>query len=582
MDLLDRLYKAGVLNRVDVEFARLLGRISKMEDEKVLLIPALSSRAPRVGEVCVDLNNINESIQMDLDETEVDISLPSKNEILKLIEGVEFISEYSDKSEPTPIIKEKERFYLYRYFKDEMSLAKIISKRIENKSRLIENVDLPSIKQLTQRDDINGLEGILNSSSLLLITGGPGTGKTTLASSIIECFIKSGIHADRIGVVAPTGRAAARMGEVISEKLKGVSADEIRPTTIHRRFGIHPDRPFYARYDTSNPVDLDLLVMDEASMVDLVTMTRVFEGLPNDCIVIMIGDPDQLASVQAGSVLTDLCRSSSVHNKAELRLKRRFRFNESIGRCADLINGDKESPDEFINFIKSSSNSIKYDDLSKPDWMDRAIEKAYSKYSTLKEYARDGKVEDAVRILSEFRFLSALRRGRYGCEAINERIKKRLDESKDRWFAGRVIMIINNDTNRNLFNGDLGVVVRVGEGLRVAFPDYSKKSGDETMGVDKGKSVRFFDPYNLPAFEDAFATTIHKAQGSEADEVVLLFPPDDSPILTREILYTGITRAKENLTIFAKPEIIRKCITTPIKRSSGLREKIDGLKIHSN
>jgi exodeoxyribonuclease V alpha subunit len=206
---------------------------------------------------------------------------------------------------------------------------------------------------------------------------------------------------------------------------------------------------------------------------------------------------------------------------------------------------------------------LHYDDASSSDWLETVVGQAVREFETVVEQAKNGSLLAGDIAHSRFRLLCALRKGRHGSEALNGLIKRRLAGERETWFPGRVVMVTENDPKRGLFNGDVGVAIRVEGKTKVAFPDYVS-----------GSKPRLFEPFSLPNFEDAFATTIHKAQGSEAENIVLVFPPDDSPILSRELLYTGITRAKERLCIFAKPDVIARCLERSIHRASGLRKML--------
>jgi len=565
MGLVDDFFEAGVLNNLEVAFARMLERCTNCEDHIALLMSALACRAPRVGDICIDVENIDRTVMA---ETDRNLAWPPVEERVRAVKSAPFISAYDDGKE-LPLRLEDNRLYLYRYYKDEVQLAQ----------RVLEMASHPSssiASKLNSADadnlNIENACAVLSSSSLAIITGGPGTGKTTLASKLIAQFIENGVDPQEIWAVAPTGRASARLGETLGMELRSkygsVNLDDanIKVATIHSAFGIHPESPFKARFNEENEAPVRVLAMDEASMVDLVTMTRVFEALPKDCVVLLLGDPDQLASVEAGSVLRDLCNAMSLRS-VRVTLGKVHRFQEDIGQLADRVhNIDKDK--NFVGVVsllrQGGNDSVHYDDCSSSDWLDRVVDLAVQNYKEVIGHALDGNISKATLVPSKFRLLSALRKGKYGCEALNAMIKEKVFAGRQEWFPGRVIMVVANDPVKGLFNGDVGVAVRIDGKIKVAFPSYG--SSDRQ---------RLFDPSFLPDFEDAFATTIHKAQGSEADEVMLVFPPEDSPILSREILYTGITRAKKRLWLFARQDVLFQCLQRTTRRASGLTRKLD-------
>jgi exodeoxyribonuclease V alpha subunit len=565
MGLVDDFFEAGVLNNLEVAFARMLERCTNCEDDIALLMSALACRAPRVGDICIDVENIDRTV---MPETDRNLAWPPVEERVRAVKSAPFISANDDGKE-LPLRLEDNRLYLYRYYKDEVHLAQRVLEMASQPSPCIASkLDSADADNL----NIENACAVLSSSSLAIITGGPGTGKTTLASKLIAQFIKNGVDPQEIWAVAPTGRASARLGETLGMELRSkygsvnLGDANIKVATIHSAFGIHPDSPFKARFNEENEAPVRVLAMDEASMVDLVTMTRVFEALPKDCVVLLLGDPYQLASVEAGSVLRDLCNAMSLRS-VRVTLGKVHRFQEDIGQLADRVhNIDKdENFAGVVSLLRQGGNdSVHYDDCSSSDWLDRVVDMAVQNYKEVIGHALDGNISKATLVPSKFRLLSALRKGKYGCEALNAMIKEKVFAGRQEWFPGRVIMVVANDPVKGLFNGDVGVAVRIDGKIKVAFPSYG--SSDRQ---------RLFDPSFLPDFEDAFATTIHKAQGSEADEVMLVFPPEDSPILSREILYTGITRAKKRLWLFARQDVLFQCLQRTTRRASGLAKKLD-------
>ena len=366
---------------------------------------------------------------------------------------------------------------------------------------------------------------------LAVITGGPGTGKTSIVKGILPL-----LDARRVLLLAPTGKAAARLSEAVG-----------RPaSTIHRALGARPGQAVW-RHHAGNPVPADLVVVDEASMIDLPTMARLVDAVRPDARLVLLGDPDQLASVEVGAVLGDLRgaavpgrppdRGAAVPGRPSLgdsfvRLTRTYRYGEDSGirALAEAINaGD----------VAAALAAFGRPDLERlPDLRDRAVERYSSN--------------------ADFRVLAAHRRGRRGVERLNRDLEAWLAEAGhvdcgDEFYDGRPVMVLQNDPQTRLFNGDVGVC-RAG---RVWFDD--------------GRSVH---PAALPEHETVYAMTVHKAQGSEFDEVVVVLPDEPSPLLTRELLYTAVTRARKRVALVGSEDVLAAAIATPVERTSGLRRAL--------
>lgn len=450
-----------------------------------------------------------------------------------------------------------------------------------------------------------------------IISGGPGTGKTTtvtrlLALYIEQYYLQNGTEATpAIHLAAPTGKAAARLSESIAlakEKLpmpaELIAKIPLEATTIHRLLGTIPNSKSF-RHHSGNPLHLDLLVVDEASMIDLPMMARLLSAMPPDGRIILIGDKHQLASVEAGSVLGDICAwhlAGQDSAQAELRysndqagylqrvcgldaaqvsggkkpvadslalLRHSYRFDASsgIGQLAAAINrGDVQgAPAVFrenfadIDLIPLSSDA--YDQL---------IDAAAAGYSGYLRLLRDGAAPlEVIQAFASLQLLAVLRQGVYGVEGLNEALERRLARSgliqtSQQWYAGRPVMIVQNDHHLGLYNGDIGITQPDAEGkMRVWFEDPHNPEG-----------VRGVLPSRLPGHETVYAMTIHKSQGSEFARVLLLLPPEDGPLLTRELVYTGVTRAKQRLELYARESSLQQATARRTERASGLGERL--------
>ena len=450
-------------------------------------------------------------------------------------------------------------------------------------------------------------------AGLTLITGGPGTGKTTTVVRLLALLQSAAQEQQkplRIHLAAPTGKAASRLSASIQSKLASLphgwdAGIPSQAVTLHQLLQYNPDA-------ASRPAPIlatDLVLVDEASMIDLELMARLMKCVPLEARLVLLGDKDQLASVEAGAVWSQLCEGALqaeentqaqntkpyalAEQTAVLHVSRRFHANSAIGQWAKLINaGDQQ---QIKTQWQALTLSRVANDLEKPemqrwphDWCERpqgqlhpeavkALREGWSSWlQLLKPLLQAGAVCDSAQALqllncfSEFQVLCALRQGAWGVQALNERIAlalgltKRSERSfqpskaQDAWFVGRPIMVTRNDYHLQLMNGDVGQCLPTANGLRVAFSD------------GKG-GVRWVLPSRLDAVETVWAMTIHKSQGSEHDHVLMVLPDRDAPLLTRELLYTGVTRAKKHLTWWVpSPSVLFTAVSQGVNRSGGL------------
>jgi exodeoxyribonuclease V, alpha subunit len=403
-----------------------------------------------------------------------------------------------------------------------------------------------------------------------------------------------------IRLAAPTGKAAARLTESISGakvKLAGLVNDDwlagipTQASTLHRLLGVIPGQPEF-RHNAQNPLPLDVLVVDEASMIDLPMMARLLAALPPQARLILLGDKDQLASVEAGAVLGDICQfvaQGISQRQAEqlqqytgyalqsyvrttghplrdrlclLRKSWRFAAGSGIGQLAEAVNDGDAKAAQALWTQEHPDIRLHADEQR----LDKAVRLAAQGYHTYLDLLQQPvQADNAPALLTAFnqvRLLCALHEGLWGINGLNQAIGQRLQaqgklQMSGEWFAGRPVMITENDYGLGLYNGDIGVTAHDGERLRVWFmlPD--------------GKAHGFL-PSRLPAHDTAWAMTVHKSQGSEFSHTLLVLPPEANPLLTRELLYTGITRAREQLDLFATPEVLTLMVRKPTERYSGL------------
>lgn len=449
-----------------------------------------------------------------------------------------------------------------------------------------------------------------------VISGGPGTGKTTTVAKLLAALVMQADDANsgdevitpNIKLVAPTGKAAARLTESIGLAVQSLPVDpDVRlriPTqssTIHRLLGSVPNQVDF-RHHRDNPLHLDVLVVDEASMVDLPMMARLLDALPSHAKLILLGDRDQLASVEAGAVLGDICAFASqgyslqqgqvlsqltgfnvsgIHlgmhegnsvspiadSLCMLQKSYRFHAESGIGKLAKAINDGK--PYDVEKVCQHDFKDINHYPLSAENYQ-KMINRTvtfYRDYLDAIEHKQDPEV--VLKAFSSVRLLCALREGDFGVVGLNQRIERELvrigkiSQTDDTWYEGRPVMITRNDHGLGLYNGDIGIAM-IDEKV-----DPNKPHLRVFFEMPDG-SIRSVLPSRLPEHETVYAMTIHKSQGSEFEDTLMVLPADFTPILTRELIYTGVTRAKTRLYLFAQPDVIARAVRLRTERASGL------------
>ncbi len=392
-----------------------------------------------------------------------------------------------------------------------------------------------------------------------VLTGGPGTGKTWTVAAVLRALRFADGTPPRIALAAPTGKAAARMNETLEPELASGAFDPA--TTIHRLLGSIPHSSTRFRHHSGNPLPHDVVVVDEASMVGLGLMARLVEALSPATRLLLVGDPDQLASVEAGTVLADLVRGLGPRGDVvELTDNRR-----SVPAIQDLARAVRAGePDAVLAILEAGDPAIGFVDTDEPalTHLTTVTEQAHA----LRTLAVEGDTDGALRRLGRARLLCGRRSGPHGIRRWNRLVEQSLAEDAPEvayqpHYLGRPIIITRNDHGLGLSNGDTGVVVRGPDGHPLAV-------------IQTGQGVRAFSPWRLADLETMHAMTVHKAQGSEAEDVTVIVPALGSRLLTRELLYTATTRARERLTIIGSRESIRTAVATPIERSSALTERL--------
>jgi exodeoxyribonuclease V alpha subunit len=469
------------------------------------------------------------------------------------------------------IVDDSNRLYLRRYWNYEQRLAAVLCEKAAS------NQPSNKAKAGTRAGAIDAAL----KNNLTIISGGPGTGKTTTVLHILAHLLQEeGADRLRVALAAPTGKAAARLEETVRTGLGPVKCPEEvkvrmprRASTIHRLLGFKGNSVYF-RHNQQNPLPIDLLVIDEASMVALPLLCKLFDALPGHCRVILLGDRDQLASVEPGAVLADIVdaagSATSPLCRAVVTLDKNYRFSKSSGIHHLCVAVRKGNADEAVRILREQS----YPDLisSEPHEpreiaakLSKVVLTSYSAFAAEKEPAA------ALAQLKTFRVLAALRRGPFGVEGLNRKIEVILQEAKlipqqvTASYAGKPILITQNDHLLELYNGDVGVLL----------PDTEAKENPKQLWawfVGKENTLRRFAPARLPQHEAAYAMTVHKSQGSEFDRVLFILPDGDAPVLTRELIYTGLTRARSQVELWWNEAVFAKAVTRRAERNSGLRD----------
>ncbi|MCL3818986.1 exodeoxyribonuclease V subunit alpha [Aeromicrobium wangtongii] len=561
--------RAGVLTSADVRVAARVSDIVGETSEAVRLAFALTVRAVRNGSTAVELAELAAELGAETPE----LPWPA--------DPVAWHAEVA-RSElvvaDVPALRVDDRLvYLDRYFELETELARDLVDR----SRLAP----PTPDDALLAADLNRLfpgEGYAEQRSAAegaarrwttILTGGPGTGKTTALARLLAVLASQATAAGapplRVALAAPTGKAAARMKEAVAavSEAEGFTVDErawlrsLEASTMHRLLGFRPDNSTRFRHDRRHRLPHDVVVVDESSMVSLTLMARLVEAVRPDSRLLLVGDPDQLASIEAGTVLRDLVGGWTGQTASPVaHLISEHRFGDEIGTLAAAVrDGDADRAIEVLRAGHPSVRLVEGDHLA-----DTVQQLVLPGARAMRAAAERGDVEDALAELNRHRLLCAHREGPFGAETWNVQVERWLDEDAGHtlgrpWFAGRPVLVTENDRGLRLYNGDTGITVPSGDGLAVVVAEEER---------------RRFAPSRLGSVQTAYAMTVHRSQGSQFDRVSVLLPDDDSRLLTRELLYTALTRAQSAVTLIGSERAVRAAIGTRVLRASGLAERL--------
>jgi exodeoxyribonuclease V alpha subunit len=557
--------EAGVLDAAEVHIASsLASRVGESRPHVVLAL-ALAVAAPRSGHVALDPEHARESAMREAERVDDD-ARATVAALAWPVETAAWLREVQD-SPLTPDVLRVEHglIYLRRFHDLEISVADRLIALASEPTSAPEAIDDLSERMHLDDGQRQAVRTCL-ASRLGVLVGGPGTGKTRTVATILAALLRDEGATPRIALAAPTGKAAARMGESIanaaalleeSDPDLADSMRQIRPSTVHRLLGVRRGSAAF-RHNASDPLHHDVVIIDEASMMSLPLSASLLEALSASTRLILVGDPDQLASVEAGSVLADLVAARGPISScvAELTANHRFGAGSAIGELAAAVRrGDVEGTRRALDTGGGAS-------LHSSGSTARSIVEPVA--LAMRQAALAGDQTLAAEQLDSVRVLCAHRRGPAGVARWNSLVESWLGDVRPfSDYAGRPVMVTVNDAPRRLFNGDIGVVVEQPEtgALEVVIPD--------------GESIRHVPRVHLGRVETVHALTIHKSQGSEFDRVVVVLPSADSLLATRELLYTAITRARSSVTLIGSLDAVLAAVSRPTRRASGLRARLD-------
>jgi exodeoxyribonuclease V alpha subunit len=594
------------LTALDQAFARYLQSAQPSAEPRHAWLAALVSHQFGRGHACLDLSLLSaQGVQTLGWEARLQTLLPG--DLAAAVSSLPWTT-----GDSSPLVLDRPRLYLRRNWQAEQSIRTSILARLnapcEVAASLARDLDqlFPSSVQASGQPDWQKLACALAARKrFTLITGGPGTGKTTTVARLLALLQAQAAQPLRIALAAPTGKAAARLGESIGRAVQQlpVAMQQHIPTqaqTLHKLLMLRS-----AVQATAAPaLALDLVVVDEASMIDLELMARLLAAVPISAHLILLGDKDQLASVEAGAVMGQLCAGAAQGNYTPdtvdwlrascgqdvsawggagsdlaqqtvmLRHSHRFASSSVIGQWASAVNaGARQAVADLWSATPpwqadSGSSVTRLEPQHASDArLATLVRSGWHLWLDQLQGLGDQPCSDAqalalLQALGRFQVLCALREGPWGVHALNRLIGLALGVSVEAWASGRPVMVTRNDYNLNLMNGDVGLCLPTPKGLRVAFADTTP---DGQVGV------RWVLPSRLDAVETVFAMTVHKSQGSEFEHVALVLPERITPVLTRELLYTGITRAKNQLTLVVPQSgVLRQAAGQQVLRSGGL------------
>ena len=569
--VLDGLYRRGHIVDIDRHFGELIGELDGRGEPELVLAAALASAWARAGNACLALPDV---AGRDWPPGEGAVRLPALEPWIEALEASPLVARPGDEEQRPLVLDGRHRLYLARFRTAEQVVASGLLRLAGEAARADSSEFEELLDRLIPGTDPDDRQRAAARTALChrlcVVSGGPGTGKTTTVAAIVALFIALGLASPgRIALAAPTGKAAARLQEAVRARLRelaplapAAAGYEAQATTVHRLL----------LQGGGRGLSVDALILDEGSMVDLTLMARVLAALPDGARLVVLGDGSQLASVQPGSVFADLCRAgerSTPLSPCVIELVRNWRFDETggLGRlAAAVVRGDAPAAIAALEDRSDDATGLRplADGAAFERLAIRFAEERFAPMVRAMQAVREPGGEAGP--LSAFRVLCAHRIGPFGAERFNQSVERRLRTlglapANEPFYPGRPILVTRNDPRTGLSNGDSGVALRDAAGrTRIWFPDLKDPSG----------RPRLVTPARLPPHESFFAVTVHRAQGSEYDEVAVVPGPVDSRVSTRELLYTAVTRARRRVVVHGSAESVAAAVGRPTERSSGL------------
>jgi exodeoxyribonuclease V alpha subunit len=583
--LLAAFNRAGILSAADVHVARRLGAIGGEADDAVLLAAALVVRSTRHGSVVLDLATAEGTTSPDVDD---EAEPPVVEVVLDWPDG--WVSRCA--ASPLvggPLRMAGSRVWLARYWDQEEQVGRELLERCASRP---DDLDPAVLSAGLQRlfvagvdDDQRDAAACCALSRVSVLAGGPGTGKTTTVSRLLALLREQ--HPDwRLALAAPTGKAAARLEEAVRSSAAALPPEdrarlgELSATTLHRLLGWRPEARSRFRHDRTNRLPVEVVVVDEASMVSLTMMARLLEALRPATRLVLVGDPDQLASVEAGAVLGDLVDRATESSAAPTRVavatlatNRRFPATSGIALLAAAVQEGRG--DDALDVLRSDDIpevelvEVADDAQLSPSQLDGVRADVVTSGVALLEAAGRGDAAAALEALEAHRLLCAHRRGPRGVQhwsALAARWiagEHPVEARADGRYAGEPLLVTANDYDIGLYNGDAGVVIDDGHGVLVA-------------AFGRGGAPIMVPLVRLGAVRSLHAMTVHRSQGSQFAGITVLLPAAGSPLGTRETLYTAVTRATTHVRVIGSAEAFVEAVGRPAARATGLRERLGG------
>ncbi len=619
--------EAGVFDAYEVHLVASIARLDPTIDEDVRVALALAARSPRFGHVCTRLDVAALPLAVtDGDElSPVSLRWPEPESWKRVLRRSPLVAD-ADNGERRPLrplVWDLDRLYLQRLWHDELQVASELRLRCQDDDEVAAigtvGLDDPSVEAILRslfdsRGDGSGSDSADQEGSgtdrqrlatrralrhrVSIIAGGPGTGKTyTVARLLAATHLAAGPDGRRpsVALAAPTGKAANRMSEAVAAAVGALASDgviddalaeELVDTpalTLHRLLGARGDATFF--HHRHHPLPHDLVIVDETSMVSLSLLSALVAALRPEARLVLVGDPSQLTSIEAGTVMSDLVgphpderggsqdvpggratRSGVLSGRVTvLDRVRRYGEDSGIASLAGAIRRGEIA--ETLDLLASGASDVHWIRGDDVEGLEAVRAEVVADGVEMVAAARSGDAAAALELAGRTKVLCAVRRGPAGRNAWSDLLRSAVlgrtrARGRFRWYVGRPIMVTANDPINRLFNGDVGVVV--------------DQDGRPQVAMREGQDIRWLAPAQFDQINEWWAMTIHKSQGSEFTHAVVVLPENASPILTRELLYTGVTRARARLTVVGDEDAVRAAVGRPVDRASGLAERLWG------